>query len=151
MRTAERSAVLEHPAREVFAFLSDIGNLRRWQPGVVRAEQISPPPVRAGTTARVDRWLFEQVIRADVVVTRLEPDRLLVLEAETSGVRLEASFRLEPVDDEHCRATFGMTIRATNAFMLPLEAIVAQAAEADLAASLDGVANAMRAAPKWTS
>jgi uncharacterized protein YndB with AHSA1/START domain len=139
MRTAERSVTLPHPPAAVFAFVADIGNLPRWQSGVVRAEQTSPGPVGVGTTAVVERRLMGQDVRADLRVTRFEPDRAIVLETEASGVHVEASIRLEQMDGEGCRVTFGMTIDATNVFMRPLEAMVAQAAEGDIGASLEAL------------
>ncbi len=139
MKTAERTTTLDRPANVVFAFLADIGNLPRWQSGVVRAEQTSPGPVTVGTTAVVERRLMGQDVRADLQVTRFEPDRAIVLETDASGLHVEASIRLEPVDADHCRVTFGMALDATNVFMRPLEAMAAQAAEGDLGASLEAL------------
>ncbi len=143
MRSAERSADIGHPAKEVFAFLADIGNLPRWQSGVVRAEQTSPGPVAVGTTGTIERRLMGQDVRADLLVTRLDPGRLLVLETEASGLRVEASITVEPLEADRCRVTFGMEMDATSIFMRPLETMVAQAAEHDIQASLDGLEHAL--------
>jgi carbon monoxide dehydrogenase subunit G len=139
MRTAERSTTLDRPANAVFAFLADIGNLPRWQSGVVRAEQTSPGPMAVGTTAVVERRLMGQDVRADLRVTRFEQDRAIVLETDASGLHVEASISLEVVDAMQCRVTFGMAMEATNVFMRPLEAMVAQAAEGDIGASLEAL------------
>ena len=143
MRTAERSTTLKQPPAAVFAFLADIGNLPRWQAGVTRAEQTSPGPVAVGTTAVVERRLMGQGIQADLRVTRFDPDRAIVLETDASGVHVEASIRLEPMEPDGCRVTFGMAIEATNVFMRPLEAMVAQAAEGDIGASLEALRRAL--------
>ncbi len=143
MKSAERSAVLDHPAEIVFAFLADIGNLARWQSGVVRAEQTSPGAVGVGTTAVVERRLLGQEVRADMRVTRFEPGRAIVLETDASGLHVQASIDLESIGDGQCRVTFGMTMDATNVFMRPLEAMVAQAAEGDIGASLEALRRAI--------
>ncbi len=140
MRSAEHSRIVDRPADEVFAFLVDIENLPRWQSGVVHAEQTSPGPLRVGTTARVDRRLLGQDVRADLEVSRLERGRLLVLETDASGLHVQASIRLDPMDDRSCRVTFGMEMEATNPFMRPLEAMVAGAAESDIDDSLTRLA-----------
>jgi uncharacterized protein YndB with AHSA1/START domain len=139
VRTAERSATIDRSPHEVFAFLADIGNLPRWQSGVVRAEQTSSGPVGVGTTAVVERRLMGQDVRADLRVTRFEPGHAIVLETDASGLHVEASIRLEPMDPDGCRVTFGMAMDATNVFMRPLEAMVAQAAEGDIGASLEAL------------
>jgi len=143
VRSAERSADIGHPAEEVFAFLADIGNLPRWQSGVVRAEQTSPGPLAVGTTGTIERRLMGQDVRADLLVTRLDPGRLLVLETEASGLHVEASIAVEPLETDRCRVTFGMEMDATSIFMRPLETMVAQAAEHDIGASLDGLERAL--------
>lgn len=139
MRHAERSALVDGSAEAVFAFVSDIGNLPRWQSGVTRAEQTSPGPVGQGATARVDRRIAGQEVGADLVVRRFEPPRALELVTDAAGLHVEATVSVEPVDDGHSRVTFGMAMEATSIFMKPLEAMVAQAAESDIAASLAAV------------
>ena len=140
MRRAERSALIGGSGEAVFGFLSDVGNLPRWQSGVTRAEQTSPGPVGVGTTARVERRVLGQEVRAPLRVTAFEPGRLLQLETEAAGLRVEVSVRVEPVDDGHCRVTFGMAIEATSIFAKPMEPMVAQAAEHDIDESLAALA-----------
>ncbi len=127
----------------VFAFLADIGNLPRWQSGVVRAEQTSPGPVTVGTTAILERRLMGQDVRADLRVTRFEPGHAIVLETDASGLHVVATIELEAIDADHCHVTFGMAMEATNIFMRPLEAMVAQAAEGDIGASLEALRRAI--------
>lgn len=142
MKRAEHSAVVDGTAEEVFAFLADVGNLPRWQAGVTRAEQTSPGPMAVGSTARVDRRLLGQEVGADLRVTRLEPGRELVLTTDAAGLHVDASITLEPLDDARCRVTFGMAMEASSVFMKPVEAMVAQAAESDIAASLEALQRA---------
>ena len=55
VKEAQRSAEIALPAAEVFAFLSNLENLPRWQSGVVRAEQTSSGAIGVGSTAVVER------------------------------------------------------------------------------------------------
>jgi len=136
VKEAQRSAEIALPAAEVFGFLSNLENLPRWQSGVVRAEQTSPGPIDVGSTAVVERRMFGQQIVADLVVTSYEPPHRVVLETEASGVSVEASVEVEELDNRRSRITFGMATRATSFFMKAVEPMVAQAAEADIEASL---------------
>ena len=124
MKEAERSAEIPLPADEVFAFL-----VRRL--GRERAEDIG-----VGSKAIVERRFFGQQIVADLEVTVYEPPRRIVLETETSGVSVQASVEIEPLEPKGCRVTFGMAMETSGFFMQAVEPMVAQAAEADIEASL---------------
>jgi carbon monoxide dehydrogenase subunit G len=136
VKEAERSAEIPLPAGDVFAFLSNLENLSRWQSGVLRAELTSPGPIRVGSKATVERRLFGQQIVADLVVTVYDPPRRIVLETEASGVSVKASVAIEPLEPKRCRVTFGMAMETSGFFMKAVEPMVAQAAEADIEASL---------------
>jgi uncharacterized membrane protein len=137
VRQAERTADIGAPADQIYAFLTDIGNLPRWMSGVTRAELTSPGPLRVGSTAVVERRLLGQHIRADLRVAALEPDRRIVLATEASGIRVEATVGIEPLDAQRSRVSFGMAMEATSFFMRTVEPMVAQAAEGDISESLD--------------
>lgn len=136
MKEAERSAEIGRSADEVFAFLSEIDNLPRWQSGVISAEKTSDGPIGVGSTAVVERRVLGQQLRADLRVTVFEPPRRFVLEAESSGISVEASVAVEPLEAARCRVTFGMAMEATGFFMKAVEPMVAQAAEGDIEESL---------------
>jgi len=136
VKEAERSAVIARPAEEVFAFLANLENLPRWQSGVLRAELTSSGPIGVGSTAVVERRMFGQQIAADLVVTAYEPPRRIVLDTEASGVSVQARVGIEPLDAARSRVTFGMAMEASGFFMKAVEPMVAQAAEADIEASL---------------
>lgn len=136
VRQAERTAEVDAPTDRVYAFLVDVGNLPRWMSGVMRAELTSPGPLAVGSTAVVERRLLGQFIRADLRVAELEPNRKIVLSTEASGIQVDVSVALEPVDAERTRVTFGMALEATSFFMRTVEPMVAAAAEDDISDSL---------------
>jgi carbon monoxide dehydrogenase subunit G len=120
----------------LFAFLTDLDNLPRWQSGVESAKQTTPGPIRVGSIAFVRRRLAGQELAVDLEVAVLEPPRRLVLSSEASGFRVEASLDLRPLDGTGTRLAFAMAIEATNLFMRPMEGMVASAAEQDIRDSL---------------
>jgi uncharacterized protein YndB with AHSA1/START domain len=138
MRQVSATAAIPAPADELFEFLADPANLPSWQTGIVTAQRTSSGPLGPGATARVERDLMGQRLAVDLKMTAYEPGRRLVLESEVSGIGVEATLELEPAA-EGARSTslrFGMSIRARNPFMAPIEGMVAGAAERDLADSL---------------
>lgn len=139
VKRVERSAEMPVPADRVFAFVSALEDLPRWQAGVRSAEQTSPGPMSVGTTALVVRELMGQRIEAPLLVTAHEPPRLLALSSEVSGVRADARIEVAALDTVRSRVTFSMEITGSGltAFMEPM---IAAATERDLAASLERLA-----------
>jgi uncharacterized protein YndB with AHSA1/START domain len=135
MRRVEASAEIAATPEDVFAFLADPANLPRWQTGILSAERTSSDPVGVGSTARVVRELAGQRLAVDLAVTAFEPGRRLTLASGMSGIGVEATLELA-ARNGITDLRFAMTIKAQNVFMVPLEAMVAGAAERDLADSV---------------
>jgi uncharacterized membrane protein len=135
MRRVSASATLPAPPDAVFAFLSELGNLPRWQSGIVSAELLTPAPVRSGSRAHVVRELLGQRVAVDLTLTEYRPGRRLALESAASGIGVRATLDLRPAG-EGTDVTFTMQIRARHLLMAPAEGMVAGAAERDIAASL---------------
>lgn len=135
MRHVSTSVHVPASPDRVFGFLADLDNLPTWQAGIVSTERTSPGPVAIGSTAHVVRELAGRRLAVDLRVTALEPDRRLALESTAAGVHVAAALELVPEGDG-TSVSFGMSIRAQNPFMLPLEGMMAGAAERDLADSL---------------
>jgi carbon monoxide dehydrogenase subunit G len=145
MRFVEASQSIAASPQAVFAFLSDLANLPRWQSGVVSAERTSPDPIGIGSTAHVVRELMGQRLAVDLTITRYEPGRRLALESEASGMGIRAAIDLEPAAGGTL-VRFGMEIQAQSVFLTPLEGVIAGAAASDVASSLDHVKAAMERA-----
>jgi hypothetical protein len=136
MRHVDASLDVPASPDRVFEFVADLANLPRWQTGIVSAELTSPLPVGVGSTAHVVRELMGQRLAVDVTVTEFRPGTKLGLRSAASGIGIDATLDLSPASPGS-RVRFGMDIRAENVFMKPMEGMVAGAAEADLAGSLD--------------
>jgi hypothetical protein len=85
-----------------------------------------------------------QRLAVDVTVTEFRPGTKLGLRSAASGIGIDATLDLSPASPGS-RVRFGMDIRAENVFMKPMEGMVAGAAEADLAGSLDRLRAALGA------
>jgi carbon monoxide dehydrogenase subunit G len=135
MRTVTASSHVDAPPESVFAFLADLGNLPRWQTGIVSAELTTPGAVGTGSRAHVVRELMGQRLAVDLALTDHQPGRRLELASAASGIGVVAELDLSP-DGDGTHLTFAMRIRAENVFMAPLEGVVAAAAERDIADSV---------------
>lgn len=135
MKRVSATSLIPAPPDELFAFLADPANLPAWQTGIVSAQKTTPGAVGIGSKAHVVRELLGQRLAVDLAVTAYEPGRKLVLKSGASGIDVEATLGLAPAD-AGTRMTFEMAIKAQSIFMAPMEAMVAGAAEKDLADSL---------------
>jgi carbon monoxide dehydrogenase subunit G len=134
MRRVERQVEIAAPPEQVFAFVSELDNLPRWQSGIQSTEKTSDGPMQPGSSARVVRQLFGQRITADLVVTAYQPPRQLELRSEVSGVRALGSLLVEP-SGGGSSVTFAMEISASG-FAALMEGTLASAAAEDIADSL---------------
>lgn len=135
MRQVSGTELIPAPVERVFDFLADPANLPAWQAGIVEARVLTPAPTGIGSKARVVRDVAGQRITVELRVTAYEPPSVLGLSSAYSGIGVEARLELAP-DEAGTRLVFGMTIKAQNLFMAPVEGIVAGAAEKDVAQSL---------------
>lgn len=87
--------VSQKPDR-VFAFISDLNNLPKFQAEVVQSRVITPGPVRLGTR-------FEELVKlgpwrvpTQCVVTEFDEQGKLAFEASSKPVKYEGAFTVEP-------------------------------------------------------
>ncbi len=144
MKRIERTAEIDVPIEQLFAFVSDPNRLPEWQTGISTARQLTPGPMREGTLTHVVRELMGQRIEVDLRTTEYEPPSRFSLDSDASGFHVEASLLLDPLDEARTAITFAMTVKAGNPFMLPVEGMVVSAAEQDISASLDRLREAFR-------
>jgi uncharacterized protein YndB with AHSA1/START domain len=142
MRRVEAGITIAAPPEEVFAFVADLGNLPRWQSGIVSAKRTSPDPVGVGSTARVVRDMAGQSLTVDLTITDFEPGRRLALASQASGVSVTATLEMEPNDDATVVRS-GIEIKAGSVFMAPLEGVIANAAGGELASGLERLRDAV--------
>jgi uncharacterized protein YndB with AHSA1/START domain len=74
MPEASNSILIRRPVGEVFAFLADAENDKRWRPGVVEIRRRSGSGAGTVYEQRV-KGPFGSKVRADVEIVDLEPER----------------------------------------------------------------------------
>jgi uncharacterized protein YndB with AHSA1/START domain len=113
---ATHTVQIARPPSEVFAFLADATNDRRWRSGVLDISRKSGEGVGTIYEQGV-KGPFGRRVPADVEITVLEPDRRIGFRAIAGPVRPEGSYELEP-SGTGTRVTF--TLRAAPTGMKKL-------------------------------
>lgn len=81
----ERSVIINRPIELVFAFMTDIDNLSKWIPAVVKSEKSSPGPMGVGTTEHeVFRSFFLLRGENTSVVTEYQPNKKIAWKTTSS-------------------------------------------------------------------
>jgi uncharacterized protein YndB with AHSA1/START domain len=109
MPEASNTVEIARPPADVFAFLADATNDRRWRTGIVDIRLRSG----AGKGAIYEQGVkgpFGRRIPADVEITAFEPDRLIGFRAIAGPLRPEGAYELQP-SERGTRLTF--TLRAS--------------------------------------
>jgi uncharacterized protein YndB with AHSA1/START domain len=97
---------LNRPVEQVFAFLMDTGKLSTWQSNLIKMEQLTAGPLRAGSRFREVRRLGRRDSEIQGEITVFEPNRRFEtktitrpnvtvsysFEAENGGTRLKHKF-----------------------------------------------------------
>jgi uncharacterized protein YndB with AHSA1/START domain len=97
---------LNRPVEQVFAFLMDTGKLSTWQSNLIKMEQLTEGPLRAGSRFREVRRLGRRESEIQGEITAFEPNRRFEtktitkpqvtvsysFEAENGGTRLKHKF-----------------------------------------------------------
>jgi uncharacterized protein YndB with AHSA1/START domain len=97
MISAESSVVIERPADEVFAFVSDCTNEPKWHTDVIEAAPAGDTPLAVGAR---QRWVLHFMGRREMPmqITKLEPGRLEQFQAQKAimGMQPTITYRVEP-------------------------------------------------------
>lgn len=79
-----------------FAYLADFSNCRFWDESVPTARRLGQGPIERGERFEVTVELAGQRTLFDYELVELEPERLIVLRAETDRLRSLDTIRVEP-------------------------------------------------------
>lgn len=142
MRSVERRGEIGASAEAIFAFLADIENLPRWQPGVSAARAMTDGPLRIGSVARVTTRVMGQDVEADVTVRELDAPHRLAFDSEVSSVRVAADVDIAAMGPDRSDVRLGLDVSASG-FTKFMEPVIANAAESELTGALDRVRAAL--------
>jgi uncharacterized protein YndB with AHSA1/START domain len=95
--TVEAEIVINCPVEVVFAAITDIASLPKWQPSITDSRQTTPGPVGVGTRGINARTVMGQRVETTFEVTAFIPNQTLAVRSLTGPVSYELRYTLTPV------------------------------------------------------
>lgn len=95
MYTIERGFDVGVAPEQVFAWLSDLGNLPRFQSGVFKSEVLTPQPTRVGTRFRETFRLMGLLMTAECEVIELSPPSVMGFSGVGRRMDYQSRFTIE--------------------------------------------------------
>src|SRR6266498_1546074 len=86
---------LNRPVEQVFAFLADTGKVATWQSNLIKMEQLTEGPLRAGARFREVRRLGRRDSEIQGEVTAFEPNKRLETKTVTKP-QATVSYSFDP-------------------------------------------------------
>jgi len=99
MARIEINLVINRPAEEVFAFVSNSENLPRWRSTSLEVKKTSTGPLGMGTTFKGRFTFLGRQFDGNVVVTAYEPNRVYMSKIAEGPFPLETGYSLEPIEN----------------------------------------------------
>ncbi|HET6596746.1 MAG TPA: SRPBCC family protein [Anaerolineales bacterium] len=130
----EVSIHLDKPVEQVFAFLMDTGKLATWQSNLIKSEQLTEGPLRAGSRFREVRRINNKETEIEGEITSLEPNKRLETKTSTRPQAM-VSYSLDP-EQGGTRLRYKF-ILITNGLMRLLEPVIASSIKKDTEADFE--------------
>ena len=134
MAKAEANIVINRPANEVFAYMTDVEKETEWQAELLEAKQTSAGPLSVGTTVREVRNFMNRRMEVVFEITEFEPDSKMSFKSISDPFPMRGRYSLEPVEGG-TSVTFFIEGELTGVFKMA-ELIVAQTAKRQINADL---------------
>lgn len=114
---AHFQTTLDTPAspKLAFEYLADFSNARLWDPGVSAGRRLDAGPIGEGSRFEIELDLAGTTSTFEYVILHHEPDRRLVLQAETPRIRSLDTITIEPRRDGGSRVGYDADLRAKGA------------------------------------
>lgn len=97
MINLDLSTLVDHPMKDVFAFVSDLNNMSKWNSAVVSLEQVTPGSIGAGTRFKSVGEMMGRRIEGEVHVTTYEPDTKTGFQMNAGPMQLNVTISFKPV------------------------------------------------------
>jgi uncharacterized protein YndB with AHSA1/START domain len=100
MPRSEGTVTIRRPAAEVFGFIADGSNNKRWRSDVVEVRKMTTEPLGVGTVFRQvhSGGPLGRTIRADYEITDYQPNTRLAFRVIAGPARPIGAYRLEEAD-----------------------------------------------------
>ena len=110
--------IIERPAAEVFAFVSDVTNNPRWQNGMRSCVWTSPPPHEAGATYDQTARFLGRSILSKFVVSEFEAGKMIRFKTTESPFPIDERRTVMPLADKRTSIRVHLMGDASRMFRL---------------------------------
>lgn len=95
MPKIELRVAIDRPLEQVFAFMSDFENNRKWQSSLVEVKKVSKGPMGVGTIYRAVTIILGRRFETEQQVTEYEPNRIIARKTVSGPFPFEVHVKFE--------------------------------------------------------
>lgn len=143
----QHSVVINRPIEQVFAFVTDLGNEKRWQPEIESIEFTSDGPMGVGTTFRETRRTFGRRYEWHFEVTQFEPNKIFCIQTLSGATPYQGCRLFEPAPGG-TRVTEQGELQTTGLLKL-LDPLMARLSRKPLKAAYDNLKALLETQPDY--
>lgn len=97
MINLDLSTLIDRPVSDVFAFVSNLNNMSKWNSAVVSLEQVTPGDIGVGTKFKSVGEMMGRRIEGEVQVTSYEPDHKTGFQMNAGPMQMNINISFKPV------------------------------------------------------
>jgi carbon monoxide dehydrogenase subunit G len=97
MINIDLSTLIDRSVKDVFAFVSNLNNMSKWNSAVVSLQQVTPGAVGAGTKFKSVGEMMGRRIEGEVQVTSYEPDSKTGFQMHAGPVQVNVTITFKTV------------------------------------------------------
>ena len=97
MINIDLSTLIDRPVKDVFAFVSNLNNMSKWNAAVVSLQQITPGAVGVGTKFKSVGEMMGRRIEGEVQVNAYEPDTKTGFQMHAGPVQVNVTINFKTV------------------------------------------------------
>ena len=97
MINLDLSTLVDRPMKDVFAFVSNLNNMSKWNSAVVSLEQVTPGAVGVGTKFKSVGEMMGRRIEGEVQVNSYEPDTKTGFQMNAGPMQINVTISFKPV------------------------------------------------------
>src|SRR5215211_1456708 len=97
MINLDLGTLIDRPVKDVFAFVSDLNNMSKWNSAVVSLQQVTPGDVGVGTKFKSVGEMMGRRIEGEVQVTSYEPDTKTGFQMNAGPMQINVTISFKPV------------------------------------------------------